>query len=140
MRTNQPMKAKASHNNILYTISKNDGVLRVSLQGNHKPNQDQEEIQGNQETTQSNAIELYNFAKENEYRILKDSPSQMLDIKLKLQDNKELSTSYNGNFNLTINNFLQAERTLHSICIIVKTDKSIQALLLLKIQIVILIV
>ena len=104
MRTNQPMKVKASHNNLTYTISKNDGVLRVSLQGNHKPNQDQEEIQENQETTQSNAIELYNFAKENEYRILKDSPSQMLDIKLKLQDNKELSTSHNGNFSLTINN------------------------------------
>ena len=104
MRTNQPMKAKASHNNLTYTISKNDGVLRVSLQGNHKPNQDQEEIQENQETTQSNAIELYNFAKENEYRILKDSPSQMLDIQLKLQDNKELSTSHNGNFSLTINN------------------------------------
>ncbi|WP_201273477.1 hypothetical protein, partial [Helicobacter typhlonius] len=81
MRTNQPMKAKASHNNILYTISKNDGVLKVSLKDKREQ-----------------AIELYNFAKENEYRILKDSPSQMLDIQLKLQDNKELPTSHNGNF------------------------------------------
>ena len=104
LNTQDSITYEASHNNLTYTISKNDGVLRVSLQGNHKPNQDQEEIQENQETTQSNAIELYNFAKENEYRILKDSPSQMLDIKLKLQDNKELSTSHNGNFSLTINN------------------------------------
>ena len=75
------------HNGIIYYISKNDGVLKVSLKDKREQ-----------------AIELYNFAKENEYRILKDSPSQMLDIKLKLQDNKELSTSHNGNFSLTINN------------------------------------
>ncbi|BAM32672.1 hypothetical protein HCBAA847_1442 [Helicobacter cinaedi CCUG 18818 = ATCC BAA-847] len=75
------------HNGIIYYISKNEGVLRVAL------GQDREEV-----------IELYNFAKENEYRILKDCASQILDIQLKLQDNKELPTSHNGNFALTINN------------------------------------
>lgn len=74
------------HNGIIYYISKNDGVLRVALEYNR------EEV-----------IELYNFAKENNYKILKESHSQILDIQLKLQDNKELSTSYNGNFTLTIN-------------------------------------
>ncbi len=71
---------------IIYYISKNDGVLRVALEENR------EEV-----------IELYNFAKENNYKILKESHSQILDIQLKLQDDKELSTSYNGNFTLTIN-------------------------------------
>ncbi|BBB20365.1 hypothetical protein [Helicobacter cinaedi] len=75
------------HNGIIYYISKNEGVLRVAL------GQDREEV-----------IELYNFAKENKYKILKESHSQILDIQLKLQDNKELPTSHNGNFALTINN------------------------------------
>lgn len=75
------------HNGIIYYISKNEGVLRVAL------GQNREEV-----------IELYNFAKENKYKILKESHSQMLDIQLKLQDNKELPTSHNGNFALTINN------------------------------------
>lgn len=87
LNTQDSITYEASHNNILYTISKNDGVLKVSLKDKREQ-----------------AIELYNFAKENEYRILKDSPSQMLDIQLKLQDNKELDTSHNGNFSLTINN------------------------------------
>ena len=64
MRTNQPMKAKASHNNLTYTISKNDGVLKVSLQGNHKPNQDQEEIQENQETPRGNPRKSRNHPKQ----------------------------------------------------------------------------
>ena len=75
------------HNGIIYYISKNEGVLRVAL------GQNREEV-----------IELYNFAKENKYKILKESHSQILDIQLKLQDNKELPTSHNGNFALTINN------------------------------------
>lgn len=75
------------HNGIIYYISKNEGVLRVAL------GQNREEV-----------IELYNFAKENKYKILKESHSQMLDIQLKLEDNKELPTSHNGNFALTINN------------------------------------
>ena len=75
------------HNGIIYYISKNEGVLRVALK------QNREEV-----------IELYNFAKENKYKILKESHSQMLDIQLKLEDNKELPTSHNGNFALTINN------------------------------------
>lgn len=87
LNTQDSITYEASHSNILYTISKNDGVLKVSLKDKREQ-----------------AIELYNFAKENEYRILKDSPSQMLDIQLKLQDNKELDTSHNGNFSLTINN------------------------------------
>ena len=122
LNTQDSITYETSHNNILYTISKNDGVLRVSLQGNHKPNQDQEEIQENQETTQSNAIELYNFAKENEYRILKDSPSQMLDIQLKLQDNKELDTSHNGNFSLTINNLTLLDSKGKNLDITTKQD------------------
>lgn len=87
LNTQDSITYEASHNNILYTISKNDGVLKVSLKDKREQ-----------------AIELYNFAKENEYRILKDCASQMLDIQLKLQDNKELDTSHNGNFSLTINN------------------------------------
>ena len=87
LNTKDSIHYEASHNNLAYTISKNDGVLKVSLKDKREQ-----------------AIELYNFAKENEYRILKDSPSQMLDIQLKLQDNKELDTSHNGNFSLTINN------------------------------------
>jgi len=75
------------HNGIIYYISKNEGMLRVALK------QNREEV-----------IELYNFAKENKYKILKESHSQMLDIQLKLEDNKELPTSHNGNFALTINN------------------------------------
>ncbi|WP_300827524.1 hypothetical protein [Helicobacter sp. UBA3407] len=78
---------KVIHNGIIYYISKNEGVLRVAL------GQNREEV-----------IELYNFAKENKYKILKESHSQILDIQLKLQDNKELPTSHNGNFALTINN------------------------------------
>lgn len=75
------------HNGIIYYISKNEGLLRVALE------QNREEV-----------IELYNFAKENKYKILKESHSQILDIQLKLRDNKELPTSQNGNFTLTINN------------------------------------
>ena len=87
LNTQDSITYEASHNTLTYTISKDDGVLKVSLKDKREK-----------------AIELYNFAKENEYRILKDSPSQMLDIQLKLQDNKELDTSHNGNFSLTINN------------------------------------
>ncbi|WP_334091185.1 hypothetical protein [Helicobacter typhlonius] len=68
------------------------------------------------------AIELYNFAKENEYRILKDSPSQMLDIQLKLQDNKELPTSHNGNFSLTINNLTLLDSKGKNLDITTKQD------------------
>lgn len=105
LNTQDSITYEASHNNILYTISKNDGVLKVSLKDKREQ-----------------AIELYNFAKENEYRILKDLPSQMLDIQLKLQDNKELSTSYNGNFNLTINNFLLLDSKGKNLDITTKQD------------------
>ena len=93
------------HNGIIYYISKNDGVLKVSLKDKREQ-----------------AIELYNFAKENEYRILKDSPSQMLDIKLKLQDNKELSTSHNANFSLTINNLTLLDSKGKNLDITTKQD------------------
>ena len=93
------------HNGIIYYISKNEGVLRVAL------GQNREEV-----------IELYNFAKENEYRILKDSPSQMLDIQLKLQDNKELDTSHNGNFSLTINNLTLLDSKGKNLDITTKQD------------------
>ena len=93
------------HNGIIYYISKNEGMLRVAL------GQNREEV-----------IELYNFAKENEYRILKDSPSQMLDIQLKLQDNKELSTSHNGNFSLTINNLTLLDSKGKNLDITTKQD------------------
>lgn len=93
------------HNGIIYYISKNEGMLRAAL------GQNREEV-----------IELYNFAKENEYRILKDSPSQMLDIQLKLQDNKELSTSHNGNFSLTINNLTLLDSKGKNLDITTKQD------------------
>lgn len=103
--TQDSINYEASHNTLTYTISKDDGVLKVSLKDKREK-----------------AIELYNFAKENEYRILKDSPSQMLDIQLKLQDNKELYTSYNGNFNLTINNFLLLDSKGKNLDITTKQD------------------
>ncbi|WP_334081382.1 hypothetical protein [Helicobacter typhlonius] len=93
------------HNGIIYYISKNDGVLKVSLKDKREQ-----------------AIELYNFAKENEYRILKDSPSQMLDIQLKLQDNKELPTSHNGNFSPTINNLTLLDSKGKNLDITTKQD------------------
>ena len=105
LNTQDSITYEASHNNILYTISKNDGVLRVSLKDKREQ-----------------AIELYNFAKENEYRILKDSPSQMLDIQLKLQDNKELDTSHNGNFSLTINNLTLLDSKGKNLDITTKQD------------------
>ena len=105
LNTQDSITYEASHNTLTYTISKDDGVLKVSLKDKREK-----------------AIELYNFAKENEYRILKDSPSQMLDIQLKLQDNKELSTSYNGNFNLTINNFLLLDSKGKNLDITTKQD------------------
>lgn len=105
LNTQDSITYEASHNNLTYTISKNDGVLKVSLKDKREQ-----------------AIELYNFAKENEYRILKDCASQMLDIQLKLQDNKELSTSYNGNFNLTINNFLLLDSKGKNLDITTKQD------------------
>lgn len=93
------------HNGIIYYISKNEGVLRVVL------GQNREEV-----------IELYNFAKENEYRILKDCASQMLDIQLKLQDNKELPASHNGNFSLTINNLTLLDSKGKNLDITTKQD------------------
>ena len=105
LNTQDSITYEASHNNILYTISKNDGVLKVSLKDKREQ-----------------AIELYNFAKENEYRILKDSPSQMLDIQLKLQDNKELDTSHNGNFSLTINNLTLLDSKGKNLDITTKQD------------------
>ena len=105
LNTKDSINYEASHNNLTYTISKNDGVLKVSLKDKREQ-----------------AIELYNFAKENEYRILKDSPSQMLDIQLKLQDNKELDTSHNGNFSLTINNLTLLDSKGKNLDITTKQD------------------
>lgn len=105
LNTQDSITYEASHNNILYTISKNDGVLKVSLKDKREQ-----------------AIELYNFAKENEYRILRDLPSQMLDIQLKLQDNKELDTSHNGNFSLTINNLTLLDSKGKNLDITTKQD------------------
>lgn len=105
INTKDSINYEASHNNILYTTSKNDGVLKVSLKDKREQ-----------------AIELYNFAKENEYRILKDCASQMLDIQLKLQDNKELPTSHNGNFTLTINNLTLLDKNSNNLDITTKQD------------------
>ncbi|EGH2274510.1 hypothetical protein ID759_000329 [Campylobacter jejuni] len=59
---------KAVKNNISYFINKNDGILKVALAGNEE-----------------NAIELYSFAKENQFKILQDKTSKMLKIYLKLE-------------------------------------------------------
>ena len=81
---------EVTYNDMSYSISRNDGILKIA------PNQKKEE-----------AIELYNFAKENDYKILPENPSQMFDIQLKLKDGeKELSTSNDGNFTLDINNLI----------------------------------
>ncbi|ECQ9305741.1 DNA-directed RNA polymerase subunit beta', partial [Campylobacter jejuni] len=59
---------KAVKNNISYFINKNDGILKVALTSNEE-----------------NAIELYSFAKENQFKILQDKASKMLKIYLKLE-------------------------------------------------------
>ncbi|WP_246023815.1 hypothetical protein [Campylobacter taeniopygiae] len=77
---------KAVKNNISYFINKNDGILKVTLNDNKE-----------------NAIELYSFAKENQFKILKDKASKMLDIHLKINE-EEISANKDGNFDLKINN------------------------------------
>ncbi|WP_337196226.1 hypothetical protein [Campylobacter sp. B0100352/1] len=77
---------KAVKNNISYFINKNDGILKVTLNDNKE-----------------NAIELYSFAKENQFKILKDKASKMLDIHLKVNE-EEISANKGGNFDLKINN------------------------------------
>ncbi|WP_246023826.1 hypothetical protein [Campylobacter taeniopygiae] len=77
---------KAVKNNISYFINKNDGILKVALNDNEE-----------------NAIELYSFAKENQFKILQDKASKMLDIHLKINEEK-ISANKGGNFDLKINN------------------------------------
>ncbi len=80
---------KAVKNNISYFINKNDGILKVALTGNEE-----------------NAIELYSFAKENQFKILQDKASKMLKIYLKLErySSEEILSHRGGNFELTLNN------------------------------------
>lgn len=80
---------KAVKNNISYFINKNDGILKVALAGNEE-----------------NAIELYSFAKENQFKILQDKTSKMLKIYLKLErySSEEILSHRGGNFELTLNN------------------------------------
>ncbi|WP_072223553.1 hypothetical protein [Campylobacter jejuni] len=80
---------KAVKNNISYFINKNDGILKVALAGNEE-----------------NAIELYSFAKENQFKILQDKASKMLKIYLKLErySSEEILSHRGGNFELTLNN------------------------------------
>ncbi|RDU61193.1 hypothetical protein [Helicobacter sp. MIT 14-3879] len=79
---------KAVKNNISYFINKNDGILKIALANNEE-----------------NAIELYSFAKENQFKILQDKASKMLKIHLKLERYSEEILSYRGgNFELTLNN------------------------------------
>ncbi|EOJ1399891.1 hypothetical protein ACM16H_001672 [Campylobacter jejuni] len=80
---------KAVKNNISYFINKNDGILKVALTSNEE-----------------NAIELYSFAKENQFKILQDKASKMLKIYLKLErySSEEILSHRGGNFELTLNN------------------------------------
>ncbi|HDX3383485.1 TPA: hypothetical protein ROD11_001764 [Campylobacter jejuni] len=80
---------KTVKNNISYFINKNDGILKVALAGNEE-----------------NAIELYSFAKENQFKILQDKASKMLKIYLKLErySSEEILSHRGGNFELTLNN------------------------------------
>lgn len=80
---------KTVKNNISYFINKNDGILKVALTSNEE-----------------NAIELYSFAKENQFKILQDKASKMLKIYLKLErySSEEILSHRGGNFELTLNN------------------------------------
>lgn len=89
---------EARKDNILYFIDKKEGILKIAL--NDKKDE---------------AIELYNFAKENKYHIIKDKVSKIFDIQLKLSKDETLTTKNDGNFTLSVTNLVILDKNRNSL-------------------------